>query len=75
MNHIIVKEYYPDGTVQVEIRNVDTNGVGGYRMPVCDLWQWLWQCRPCIVQRCDRQYMLHTQDETSRYEQAAVVYA
>ncbi len=75
MNYVTVKGYHKDNAVEVEIRNTDTNGVGGYVVPVCDLWRWLWQCRPCVVQRSNRQYVLPVQAASGRTEKAASVYA
>jgi hypothetical protein len=75
MNYVTVKGYNKDDAVEIEVRNTDTNGVGGYLVPVCDLWGWLQKCRPCVVQRSDRQYVLPVQAAAGRPERAASVYA
>lgn len=74
MKYVTIQGCRQEDQVAVEVRDMDTNGVGGYVVSVSDLWGWLDQCRPCVVQFRERRYTLHALRAAARYQRAAVMY-
>lgn len=74
MKHVTIQGCREEDQVAIEVRDMDTNGVGGYVLPVRALWGWLDQCRPCEVLFRDRRYTLNAL-QAIRPERAAVVYS
>jgi hypothetical protein len=58
MNHVTIKRHHADGLVEMEAYDTDTNAVSGLTMRACDLWNWLWERRPCQVNVRGRSYSL-----------------
>jgi hypothetical protein len=58
MNYVTIKQHRADGLVDMETYDTDTNAVSGLTMRACDLWRWLWACRPCQVSLRGRSYSL-----------------
>jgi hypothetical protein len=58
MNYVTIKQHDTDGLVEMEAYDTDTNAVSGLTMRACDLWNWLWERRPCQVHVRGRSYSL-----------------
>jgi hypothetical protein len=58
MNHVTIKRHHADGLIEMEAYDTDTNAVSGLTMRACDLWNWLWERRPCQVNVRGRSYSL-----------------
>ena len=61
MNYVTIKGHRTDGFVAVETYDTDTDAVGGFTVSASDLWQWLWQRRPCQVRLRGHIHLLQRQ--------------